>query len=108
MFGLTEVAAYTHHLEELLALARAGKLEIDRTIRDVLLRGADVMHGLVEAARTGAAFDPARVASSLAEIRPHVDRAAEGAARPVAAAAPPAATPKASDERRAHPHGLAF
>ncbi len=57
-FGITDVAAFTHHLETLLDQLRNGKLKVDHAIAELLLLSLDQLKVLLAVARGEAAEAP--------------------------------------------------
>lgn len=66
-FGLDVVARFTHSLENLLDLMRAGTLEASLERLDLLLRSSDILRGLLTSARSGEKA-PSGVEEVLAEL----------------------------------------
>jgi len=97
-FGIEAVAHFTHSVENLLDRLRNGEMTATRELIDILLRGTDVMKGLLDQARAvengGTAEPVADVDEVLAELAKHLGGAASpAAAAPVAAqASAPTAT----------------
>ncbi|MBZ5608420.1 MAG: chemotaxis protein CheA [Acidobacteriia bacterium] len=67
MFGLEDVARFTHALESLLDGMRAGTITVTPEHSDVLLRANDVLRELLAAAADGTA-SPARMEAVLGEL----------------------------------------
>ena len=82
MFGLAELAAFTHELESVFDEVREGRLRADRELVSVALEAKDHIRALVEGA--GAGTEAAR-AQLVARLRRHFHGAPRAA--PVAAAA---------------------
>ena len=68
MFGLDDIARFTHSLENLLDQVRGGKISMTPPLIDILLRSCDVLRGLLNAAQQGAGL-PANMEAVLAEIQ---------------------------------------
>ena len=68
MFGLDDIARFTHSLENLLDQVRAGKISMTPPLVDILLRSCDVLRGLLSAGQQGTAL-PANIEAVLAEIQ---------------------------------------
>ncbi|MEL6316468.1 MAG: Hpt domain-containing protein, partial [Pseudomonadota bacterium] len=56
-FGLNDLVEFTHIFETLMDVMRAGKLEPDAKVCNVLLRASDMMSALIEAAQGRGAHD---------------------------------------------------
>ena len=54
-FGFQEIAAFTHVAEEFLDGVRSGKRSVTAEVVELLLRCVDVLRGMIERARSGAA-----------------------------------------------------
>ncbi len=52
-FGLENISAFTHHLEELLSALRDGKISLSPELVDVVLSGADHIGKMIEAHEAG-------------------------------------------------------
>lgn len=91
VFGVTDVARFTHGLEGVLDRLREGALPVTRELVDLLLRSADLLRTLLECAQAG---DPAppETDALLAEL------AAYGPADGAVSAAP-APGPRPAGER---------
>src|SRR5262249_54571986 len=57
-FGLNDIARFTHVLESLLDRVRSGSMRWTPGLGDLLLKSADVLRGLVAAAREKAPVPP--------------------------------------------------
>jgi len=101
MLGLDAIARFTHVLEDLLMRLRKGELAPSRPIVDTLLASADVLRGLLQAARTGADADERRMEQTMAALLAH----ARGETPMPSAAAPAATTVAAS---RANLYAIRF
>jgi two-component system, chemotaxis family, sensor kinase CheA len=67
MFGLDEVARFTHALESLLDQLRSGGITVTAKLTDVLLRANDVLRELLASASGGTPI-PARMQGVLEEL----------------------------------------
>jgi two-component system chemotaxis sensor kinase CheA len=68
MFGMEEIAHFTHGLENLLDQMRGGKVAMTPALVDVLLRSCDVLKGLLAAAQRGS-MPPENVEAVMAAIQ---------------------------------------
>jgi two-component system chemotaxis sensor kinase CheA len=69
MFGLDQMARFTHSLENLLDQMRAGKIEPTRPLIDTLLRSCDVLKALLAFARQDDATVPQEMGDVLEAIQ---------------------------------------
>jgi len=82
--GFNEMAAFTHHVEELFDEARMGRLTITPEMIDLTLKAKDLIGRLLEPAGA-AALEPActQVVEALAKFLPHkVKPGSSGQAKP--------------------------
>ncbi|MBB4567348.1 chemotaxis protein CheA [Rhizobium leucaenae] len=100
-FGLDDLVSFAHVFETTLDCVRSNKLEPTQDVLKVMLKAADVLADLTNAARDGGSVDQARSKGLVKELEalahgelPSASTAAEAAPKPVKAAAPaPAPTP---------------
>ncbi|MGY5806913.1 chemotaxis protein CheA [Rhizobium sp. LEGMi198b] len=100
-FGLDDLVAFAHVFETTLDCVRSNKLEPTQDVLKVMLKAADVLADLTNAARDGGSVDQARSRGLVKELEalahgelPSASSAAEAAPKPVKAAAPaPAPAP---------------
>ena len=73
--GFNEMAAFTHHVEELFDEARMGRLTITPEMIDLALRAKDLIGQLLEA-DSPATLEPActQVVEALAKFLPHSEK----------------------------------
>ncbi|UDF30867.1 UNVERIFIED_ORG: chemotaxis protein CheA [Roseateles sp. XES5] len=93
-FGLDDLVSFAHVFETTLDCVRSNKLEPTQDVLKVMLKSADVLADLTNAARDGGSVDEARSRTLIREL----EALAHGEA-PAAAEAPapkPAAAPKAA------------
>ncbi len=90
-FGLDDLVSFAHVFETTLDCVRSNKLEPTHEVLKVMLRAADVLADLTNAARDGGSVDGARSAGLVRELEALANGEAPPAAAPVAAA--PAPTP---------------
>lgn len=89
MFGFTELASFTHDLENAFDAVRNGKLQITSTLIELSLAALDQMKAmLLEAAGQGTA-DAASCAAILAKLRALTGMSDTASAAPTATAPPP-------------------
>ncbi|MFS8048804.1 chemotaxis protein CheA [Rhizobium sp. BR 314] len=100
-FGLDDLVSFAHVFETTLDCVRSNKLEPTQDVLKVMLKAADVLADLTNAARDGGSVDPARSRGLVKELEalangdvPASSAAvvAEPAPKPVAAAPAPAPT----------------
>jgi len=100
-FGLDDLVSFAHVFETTLDCVRSNKLEPTQDVLKVMLKAADVLADLTNAARDGGSVDQARSKGLVKELEalahgelPSASAAVEAAPKPVRAAAPaPAPTP---------------
>jgi two-component system chemotaxis sensor kinase CheA len=97
-FGLDDLVAFAHVFETTLDCVRSNKLEPTQDVLKVMLKAADVLADLTNAARDGGSVDQARSRGLVKELEalangdvpaPSVAAVAEAAPKPVAAAPVP-------------------
>jgi two-component system chemotaxis sensor kinase CheA len=74
MFGFKEVASFTHSLETLLDELRAGRIAVDDTIADILLKSVDVLRALLAATQQGGPIDMQQAADLQFDIESIIAR----------------------------------
>lgn len=96
-FGLDDLVSFAHVFETTLDCVRSNKLEPTQDVLKVMLKSADVLADLTNAARDGGSVDEARSRTLIRELEAlahgEVPAAAEAPAPKPAAAAPKAAAP---------------
>ncbi len=92
-FGLDDLVSFAHVFETTLDCVRSNKLEPTHEVLKVMLRAADVLADLTNAARDGGSVDGARSAGLVRELEALANGEAPPAAAPVAAAAAPTQAP---------------
>ena len=115
-FGLDDLVAFAHVFETTLDCVRSNKLEPGEVVMKVMLKSADVLADLTNAARDGGSIDPARSSGLVKELEALANgempqASAPAAAAPQAAAAPapaPAAMPAPTDESGFQPIPFSF
>lgn len=94
-FGLDDLVSFAHVFETTLDCVRSNKLEPTQDVLKVMLKSADVLADLTNAARDGGSVDEARSRTLIRELEAlahgEVPAAAEAPAPKPAAAAPKAA-----------------
>ncbi|MCR6501017.1 chemotaxis protein CheA [Shinella sp. CPCC 101442] len=96
-FGLDDLVSFAHVFETTLDCVRSNKLEPTQDVLKVMLKSADVLADLTNAARDGGSVDEARSRTLIRELEAlangETPAAAEAPAAKPAAAAPKAAAP---------------
>jgi two-component system chemotaxis sensor kinase CheA len=96
-FGLDDLVSFAHVFETTLDCVRSNKLEPTQDVLKVMLKSADVLADLTNAARDGGSVDEARSRALIRELEAlahgEAPAAAETPAPKPAAAAPKAAAP---------------
>jgi len=94
-FGLDDLVSFAHVFETTLDCVRSNKLEPTQDVLKVMLKSADVLADLTNAARDGGSVDEARSRTLIRELEAlaHGEVPAEAPAPKPAAAAPKAAVP---------------
>ncbi|WP_454848167.1 chemotaxis protein CheA [Rhizobium binxianense] len=115
-FGLDDLVAFAHVFETTLDCVRSNKLEPTQDVLKVMLKSADVLADLTNAARDGGSVDQSRSRGLVKELEalangelPSPSAAAEAPApKPAAKAAPAAAAPKPTDDSGFQPIPFSF
>ena len=96
-FGLDDLVSFAHVFETTLDCVRSNKLEPSQDVLKVMLKSADVLADLTNAARDGGSVDEARSRTLIRELEAlangETPAASEAPAPKPAAAAPKAAAP---------------
>lgn len=106
-FGLDDLVAFAHVFETTLDCVRSGKLEPGQEVLKVMLRSADVLADLTNAARDGGSIEEGRTKGLVKEL----EALANGEAPPAAEVAPapaPVAAPAPTDESGFQPVPFSF
>ncbi|MBB4192901.1 two-component system chemotaxis sensor kinase CheA [Rhizobium aethiopicum] len=115
-FGLDDLVAFAHVFETTLDCVRSNKLEPTQDVLKVMLKSADVLADLTNAARDGGSVDESRSRGLVKELEalangelpsPSAEAPAPKAAAKVAPAAP-ASTPKPTDDSGFQPIPFSF
>ncbi|MCX8996081.1 chemotaxis protein CheA [Rhizobiaceae bacterium BDR2-2] len=109
-FGLDDLVSFAHVFETTLDGVRSNKLEPTQDVLKVMLRSADVLSDLTNAARDGGHVDESRTRGLVKELEA-LARGEVVAAAPEPAAAPApsaAATPAPTDESGFQPIPFSF
>lgn len=72
-FALDDLVSFAHVFETTLDCVRSGQLEPTRDVVKVLLKSADVLADLTNAARDGGSVDPARCQALVADLEALAD-----------------------------------
>ena len=68
MFGLDDIAGFTHHLESALDQVRTGHMELTQALAALVLGARDVIRDLLTVALNGGQSDPAKAAAVLGSL----------------------------------------
>jgi two-component system chemotaxis sensor kinase CheA len=93
MFGFTEVAAFTHHIETALDAVRVGRMATSPELIALLLAARDHIAALLAASQTGKPADAAvgkLIIEELNALLPKADEPGQAAPQPEPVAAAPA------------------
>lgn len=108
-FGLDDLVSFAHVFETTLDCVRSNKLEPGLEVMKVMLKSADVLADLTNAARDGGSVDPSRSSGLVKELEALANGSAPAASAhapaPVAAAAP---APAPSDDSGFQPIPFTF
>ncbi|MBY5664521.1 chemotaxis protein CheA [Rhizobium leguminosarum] len=117
-FGLDDLVAFAHVFETTLDCVRSNKLEPSQDVLKVMLKSADVLADLTNAARDGGSVDESRSRGLVKELEalangelPSPSASAEAPAPKAAAKVAPAApapTPKPTDDSGFQPVPFSF
>ncbi|MCW1412022.1 chemotaxis protein CheA [Rhizobium sp. 1AS11] len=117
-FGLDDLVAFAHVFETTLDCVRSNKLEPNQDVLKVMLKSADVLADLTNAARDGGSVDESRSRGLVKELEalangelPSPSASAEAPAPKAAAKASPTApapTPKPTDDSGFQPVPFSF
>ncbi len=100
-FGLDDLVSFAHVFETTLDCVRSNRLDPGPEVLKVMLKSADVLADLTNAARDGGSVDEARSRQLIKELEALANGEvpqASAAAEPVAKAAPVVTAPVANDE----------
>ncbi|NVD37759.1 chemotaxis protein CheA [Ensifer sp. HO-A22] len=100
-FGLDDLVSFAHVFETTLDCVRSNRLDPGPEVLKVMLKSADVLADLTNAARDGGSVDEARSRQLIKELEALANGEvpqASSVAEPVAKAAPVAAAPVVNDE----------
>lgn len=100
-FGLDDLVSFAHVFETTLDCVRSNKLEPNQDVLKVMLKSADVLADLTNAARDGGGVDEARSRQLIRELEALANGEMPAASEPPAVKAAPA--PKASTPAPAAP-----
>lgn len=111
-FGLDDLVAFAHVFETTLDCVRSNKLEPTQDVLKVMLRSADVLADLTNAARDGGSVDESRTRGLVKELEALANgeavQASAPAAAPAAIKAPAPAAPEPTDESGFQPVLFSF
>ncbi len=89
-FGFSEIASFTHTLETLLDELRGGRMQVTRSLSDLLLKSVDIMREMLRAVQHKTPHDAQKVADLQFDLELAIvqkDQASQPASPVVAAAA---------------------
>ncbi|NWJ24828.1 chemotaxis protein CheA [Rhizobium sp. RM] len=109
-FGLDDLVAFAHVFETTLDCVRSNKLEPTQDVLKVMLKSADVLADLTNAARDGGSVDESRTRGLVKELEALANGEAVHASAPaaVAAKAPVFAAPVPTDDSGFQPIPFSF
>jgi two-component system chemotaxis sensor kinase CheA len=109
-FGLDDLVAFAHVFETTLDCVRSNKLEPTQDVLKVMLRSADVLADLTNAARDGGSVDESRTRGLVKELEALANGEAvpASAPAPVAVKAPEPVKAKPTDESGFEPIPFSF
>ncbi|MFK3777436.1 chemotaxis protein CheA [Agrobacterium sp. NPDC089420] len=109
-FGLDDLVAFAHVFETTLDCVRSNKLEPTQEVLKVMLRSADVLADLTNAARDGGSVDESRTRGLVKELEALANGEAvpASAPAPVAVKAPEPVKAKPTDESGFEPIPFSF
>ncbi len=109
-FGLDDLVAFAHVFETTLDCVRSNKLEPTQDVLKVMLRSADVLADLTNAARDGGSVDDSRTRGLVKELEALANGEAvpASAPAPVAVKAPEPVKAKPTDESGFEPIPFSF
>ena len=111
-FGLDDLVAFAHVFETTLDCVRSNKLEPTQDVLKVMLRSADVLADLTNAARDGGSVDESRTRGLVKELEALANgetiQVFAPVAAPAAVKAPQPVAPKPTDESGFEPIPFSF
>lgn len=109
-FGLDDLVAFAHVFETTLDCVRSNKLEPSQDVLKVMLRSADVLADLTNAARDGGSVDESRTRGLVKELEAlaNGETVQVAAPAPVAIKAPAPVAPKPTDDSGFEPIPFSF
>ena len=109
-FGLDDLVAFAHVFETTLDCVRSNKLEPSQDVLKVMLRSADVLADLTNAARDGGSVDESRTRGLVKELEAlaNGETVQVSAPAPVAIKAPAPIAPKPTDDSGFEPIPFSF
>jgi len=79
-FGFTQVASFTHTLETLLDELRGNRMQVSKSIMDLLLKTVDVVRDMLRAVQTKVPVDAQRIADLQFDLEVAIINKDSGAA----------------------------
>lgn len=109
-FGLDDLVAFAHVFETTLDCVRSNKLEPTQDVLKIMLRSADVLADLTNAARDGGSVDESRTRGLVKELEALANGETVQASAPAPAAVkmPESVTPRQTDESGFQPIPFSF
>lgn len=107
-FGLDDLVAFAHVFETTLDCVRSNKLEPTQDVLKVMLKSADVLADLTNAARDGGRVDESRSRGLVKELEALANGELPSPSAAVEAPAPVAAAPKVTDDSGFQPIPFSF
>src|SRR6478752_6479088 len=107
-FGLDDLVAFAHVFETTLDCVRSNKLEPTQDVLKVMLKSADVLADLTNAARDGGGVDESRSRGLVKELEALANGELPSPSAAAEAPAPVAAAPKTADDSGFQPIPFSF
>ena len=107
-FGLDDLVAFAHVFETTLDCVRSNKLEPTQDVLKVMLKSADVLADLTNAARDGGGVDESRSRGLVKELEALANGELPSPSAAVEAPVPVAAAPKPADDSGFQPIPFSF
>ncbi|KQV32139.1 chemotaxis protein CheA [Rhizobium sp. Root1203] len=107
-FGLDDLVAFAHVFETTLDCVRSNKLEPTQDVLKVMLKSADVLADLTNAARDGGGVDESRSRGLVKELEALANGELPSPSAAADAPAPVAAAPKPADDSGFQPIPFSF
>jgi two-component system, chemotaxis family, sensor kinase CheA len=105
LMGFTKLSELAHHMEDLLGLARDGKIELNREVIDRIFVGSDLIAEMMSALSKGGSDADFDTRAALADLADAAGMPVKAPARSGISAAQHAATPAAGQAGAPEPAG---